>query len=85
MLRAMAGPLWQPSGERIEAAALTAFRRRVEVRHAVTLPDYASLHAWSLREPDAARKSIKFHRKIIKCYRKIMKIHEISSKNHENP
>ena len=53
MLAPMAGPLWQPSDERIEAAALTAFRRHAEARHDVSLPDYAALHAWSLRDPDA--------------------------------
>jgi acetoacetyl-CoA synthetase len=42
--------LWQPSVERIERARLTAFRRRIEERHGVSLPDTAALHRWSLEE-----------------------------------
>ncbi len=44
------GPLWTPSAERIEAARITGFRRSVERRWDVSLPDYASLHRFSLDE-----------------------------------
>jgi len=39
---------WQPSRERAEASALAAFARR-----AGFAGDYAALHAWSIREPEA--------------------------------
>ena len=45
-------PLWQPSPERIEAANLTAFMRAVTDRWGVNHADYASLHAWSVAEPE---------------------------------
>jgi acetoacetyl-CoA synthetase len=43
-----AGPLWQPSPERIAATQLTAFRLAIEQRSGASLPDYAALHAWSI-------------------------------------
>ena len=48
-----ARPLWTPSAERVSSANITAFARRVEARHAITLPDYAALHAWSVDQPEA--------------------------------
>jgi acetoacetyl-CoA synthetase len=45
-------PLWEPSAERAAAARITAFRRDVERRFAVALPDYAALHVWSVKEPE---------------------------------
>jgi acetoacetyl-CoA synthetase len=45
--------LWEPSRERIAQANITAFSRRIEERHGVGLPDYASLWRWSLDAPEA--------------------------------
>jgi len=41
-------PLWRPSPERVEAANITAFRRRIERAHGVALPDHAALYDWSV-------------------------------------
>ena len=43
-------PLWRPSADRIADANITAFARQLESDWAVTLPDYPSLHAFSLNE-----------------------------------
>ena len=48
----MAAPLWTPSRERIDAALITAFTRRVESRHRVSLPDYEHLWRWSIDHPE---------------------------------
>src|SRR5215831_8514998 len=42
------GPMWTPSPERVESALITAFSRKLAERHAVALPDYASLWRWSI-------------------------------------
>jgi len=47
----MTEPLWQPSPERASATQLAAFHRLAAQRGAGG--DYAALHAWSCREPDA--------------------------------
>ena len=44
----MSAPLWAPSPARVAGTQLTAFRREVETRHGVTLPDFAALHRWSI-------------------------------------
>jgi len=44
--------LWEPSAERIEAAAMTAFRRKVNGRHGLELEDYAQLFRWSVEAPE---------------------------------
>ena len=49
----MVGPLWTPSPQRIADANITAFARRVEARHRVTLPDYHALWRWSIDHPEA--------------------------------
>ena len=49
----MVGPLWTPSPQRIADANITAFTRRVEARHRVSLPDYDALWRWSIDRPDA--------------------------------
>jgi len=41
-------PLWRPSPERVEAANITAFRRRIEREHGVALPDHDALYDWSV-------------------------------------
>ena len=48
----MAGPLWQPSPERIAAANITALSRELEARHGVSLPDYDTLHRFSLERTE---------------------------------
>ena len=44
----MSGPLWTPSRERADATWLSTFRREIEARHAVSVPDFAALHRWSI-------------------------------------
>lgn len=46
----MQKPLWTPSKDRIAATRLDAFRRFVNQRHSLQLPDYPALHAWSLAQ-----------------------------------
>jgi acetoacetyl-CoA synthetase len=41
-------PLWTPSAERIAAASMTAFMRKLERRWGVTIPDYGTLYDRSL-------------------------------------
>ena len=45
-------PLWRPSADRIADANITAFARQLESDWGVALPDYPSLHAFSLNEMD---------------------------------
>ncbi len=45
-----AEPLWRPSAERIEAANMTAFARRIEREWGVEIADYAALHRFSIDE-----------------------------------
>jgi acetoacetyl-CoA synthetase len=47
-----AAPLWTPSRERVAAANVTAFTRRIEAKHRVSLPDYDSLWRWSNEYPE---------------------------------
>ena len=47
----MPPPLWSPSPERIEAARVTTFRRAMEARWSLSLPDHAALWGWSVEEP----------------------------------
>jgi acetoacetyl-CoA synthetase len=49
----VAAPLWTPTPERVASALITAFTRRVEAKHRVSLPDYASLWRWSVDHPEA--------------------------------
>lgn len=49
----MQKPLWTPSQDRIAATRLDAFRRFVNQRHSLQLPDYPALHAWSLAQREA--------------------------------
>ena len=46
----MPKPLWRPSADRIADANITAFARQLESDWGVALPDYPSLHAFSLNE-----------------------------------
>ena len=43
-------PSWSPTHERIDAANMTAFMRFVEGRVGRRMPNYAALHAWSIRD-----------------------------------
>src|SRR3954462_14319669 len=47
----MNAPLWQPSAASIAASNMTALMRAAERKYSVALPDYAALHAWSIKEP----------------------------------
>jgi acetoacetyl-CoA synthetase len=49
----MQQPLWTPSKERIAATRMDAFRRFVNQRHGLQLPDYPALHAWSVTQREA--------------------------------
>jgi acetoacetyl-CoA synthetase len=42
--------LWTPPAERLEASSLRAFARELARRHGVSLPDYLSLHRYSVSE-----------------------------------
>ena len=45
--------LWQPSDEQVANAAMTRFRERAEHIYGKPLPDYSSLHQWSVNDPAA--------------------------------
>lgn len=45
-------PIWSPSPERIARAKLTRFMRFVRERYQAPVPDYASLHRWSIEFPE---------------------------------
>ncbi|MDH4143537.1 MAG: acetoacetate--CoA ligase [Acidimicrobiia bacterium] len=47
----MDAPLWTPSADRADAAAITEFRHRAAAVAGRDLADYEALHAWSLAEP----------------------------------
>ncbi|MFZ3207192.1 MAG: acetoacetate--CoA ligase [Pseudomonas sp.] len=46
----MKQPLWTPSLERVATTRMDAFRRFVNQRHSLQLPDYPALHAWSVAQ-----------------------------------
>jgi acetoacetyl-CoA synthetase len=46
----MSAPLWRPSPTQLTQSQLTRFRLAVERESGEALPDYATLHAWSVRE-----------------------------------
>ncbi|PTU73700.1 acetoacetate--CoA ligase [Pseudomonas mangrovi] len=54
----MQQPLWTPSAERIKASRMEAFRRFVEQREGLPLPDYPALHAWSISDRAAFWRAI---------------------------
>ena len=49
----MNAKLWEPSGQRIAEARMSAFMRDVEAAHSIRIPDYGALWRWSVenREP----------------------------------
>ena len=50
---AMSETLWTPDAGRIDAAQLTQFRAAAARSSGLDLPDFESLHAWSIADPDA--------------------------------
>ena len=44
--------MWQPGRERIDASNMTAFMQAATDRWGTNFSDYASLHAWSVNEPE---------------------------------
>ena len=51
-------PLWRPSAERIERAAITRYRRWLKDRKGLDFADYESLWQWSVTEIEAFWESI---------------------------
>ena len=51
-------PLWTPSADRIARARITAFMRHVEGRWGLDVPDYRTLHSFSIERPDAFWRSV---------------------------
>src|SRR3990167_5862320 len=49
----MQQPLWTLAKERIAATRMDAFRRFVNRRHSLQLPDYPALHSWSVTQREA--------------------------------
>ncbi|WP_186313873.1 acetyl-coenzyme A synthetase N-terminal domain-containing protein [Kocuria marina] len=43
-------PLWTPSEDSIRGSRMFDFARWAERRHGIELPDYPSLHAWSVEQ-----------------------------------
>ena len=43
-----AGPMWQPSPERVRSARMSEFMRAASARHGLRLDDYAGLYDWSI-------------------------------------
>jgi acetoacetyl-CoA synthetase len=50
---ASAATLWHPDAARVYRAHLTRFINHVAARHGIAVPDYASLHRWSIESPVA--------------------------------
>ncbi len=49
----MSLPLWTPSAERVAAANMTAFTRRIEQKHHLALSEYGDLYRWSIAQREA--------------------------------
>jgi len=47
-----ANPIWTPSPERVDQAALTRFSHYVQERYKAPIHDYSSLHHWSVEFPE---------------------------------
>ncbi len=45
-------PIWSPSPERVARTQLTRFMRFVRERHQAPVPDYPTLHRWSVEYPE---------------------------------
>ncbi|MEZ5475987.1 MAG: hypothetical protein R3E95_00305 [Thiolinea sp.] len=46
-------PLWRPTSAQMEQTLIWRFMQFVADRHAISLPDYAALYAWSVAEKEA--------------------------------
>lgn len=44
--------LWQPAPDKAARADITRFRESMASRYALSLPDYAALHRWSIEQPE---------------------------------
>jgi acetoacetyl-CoA synthetase len=51
-------PMWEPSPEAVANSAMTRFAERVVLRHGAEVGDYASLHRWSIEQPEAFWSSV---------------------------
>jgi acetoacetyl-CoA synthetase len=51
-------PLWAPSPDRVANSRLTAFMRSAEARWNRSLPDYSTLHRWSIDHPEEFWRSL---------------------------
>ncbi|MEO8038485.1 MAG: acetoacetate--CoA ligase [Betaproteobacteria bacterium] len=51
-------PLWRPSAERIERAAITRYRRWLATRHGLDFPDYEALWLWSVTRIESFWESV---------------------------
>ncbi len=54
----MTTPLWKPSTDRIANARLTAYQHWLQDKHQLSFADYASLHRWSVENPESFWASI---------------------------
>jgi acetoacetyl-CoA synthetase len=62
-------PLWRPSEERVKATRLADFIRFVEAKSNRKFPDYASLHRWSIANPEEFWTAVWEHTRIIAAAR----------------
>ncbi|NTV10222.1 MAG: AMP-binding protein, partial [Zoogloea sp.] len=51
MTQSAGSPMWLPDEQLLEQAAISRFSRDVEAHLGWSLPDYASLHRWSVEQP----------------------------------
>ena len=54
----MAAPLWTPSKQYTESSTLFAFKNYIEAKYKNNIPDYASLHQWSMDHLDSFWESV---------------------------
>ena len=54
----MAAPLWTPSKQYTESSTLFAFKNYIEAKYKNNIPDYASLHQWSIDHLDSFWESV---------------------------
>jgi acetoacetyl-CoA synthetase len=54
----MTTPLWTPSADRIANSRLTAYQHWLQDRHQLSFADYASLHQWSVENPEPFWESV---------------------------
>ena len=54
----MAAPLWTPSKQYTESSTLFAFKNYIEAKYKNNIPDYPSLHQWSIDHLDSFWESV---------------------------